>query len=90
MAHSFQAGFRSTSDQEIFAHVSLSTGVRWEIARLVSKHRGVTEFSVDTLKQLKGSSKDAAPKTAEIILREITAQVRDSGPIDAEHQLQVS
>ncbi|KAJ7213532.1 RNA dependent RNA polymerase-domain-containing protein [Mycena pura] len=88
VAHPFQAGFRNASDQEIFAHVSLSTGVRWEIARLVSKHRGLTELSVDTLKELKGSSKDTAPKTAEIILREITAQVRDSGPIDAEHQLQ--
>ncbi|KAJ7054338.1 RNA dependent RNA polymerase-domain-containing protein [Mycena amicta] len=68
-AHSpfFIAGFGDSADQERFETVpDISAGVKWEIARLVSR-RAIKDVSVDDLGMLKGSSRDAAPLVAETL-----------------------
>ncbi|KAJ7693978.1 RNA dependent RNA polymerase-domain-containing protein [Mycena rosella] len=70
------AGFKNTKDQDIWNSVSrhLSSGVTWEIARLVSMGRATHVFLED-LEELKGCNTDAAPRTIHTILDEKAREI---------------
>ncbi|KAJ7136071.1 RNA dependent RNA polymerase-domain-containing protein [Mycena epipterygia] len=65
----------------------LSSGVRWEIARLLSMGR-LTDVSLDDLNQLMGSNADAAPKTVETILKEKAREISVDTAFAAERKSQ--
>jgi hypothetical protein len=76
----------SDHHQKCFDARSLSCGVQWEIARLVTLQEDPSDFStipIDRLDSLQGSNAQSAAKTAKVILEGIDADESGGGRKDA-------